>query len=111
MCQVLKGTGGSVPRGIPWFNWVENCTFYEPPGNPGGWLIFVRLAQNRIPFCSYSYHCGPDREILQSLGRDLEARAAFFSFAYWGDRGPRFQGEGLSGLGRLFSAVRRDDRR
>ena len=61
---------------------VEKRNVYEPGEITGARSIFDRLAQNRIPYYSYSYHCGTDRKILQSFRRDLEARAASFFFVY-----------------------------
>jgi len=70
------------PRLLPWFNWVEKRSVYEPGGIAGAPSIFDDLAAAGIPARVYSYHRWTDQEILRRAREDLQGGAARFYFLY-----------------------------
>ncbi|MBV9179920.1 MAG: alkaline phosphatase family protein, partial [Acidobacteria bacterium] len=70
------------PTLMPWFNWVERRSIYEPGGISGAPSIFDRLLESGISYRAYSYHHWNDREILERAQNDLEHSEAEFFFIY-----------------------------
>jgi hypothetical protein len=71
-----------APSLLPWFNWVEKRSLYEPGGVNGTPTIFDRLAEAGVPYRSYSYHGFSDAEILRQAGRDVRESKAGVFFLY-----------------------------
>jgi hypothetical protein len=70
------------PALLPYFNWVERRSLYDPGGVTGAASIFDHLAARGVPFRSYSYHRFSDREVLLKACADLEADEAGVYFLY-----------------------------
>jgi predicted AlkP superfamily pyrophosphatase or phosphodiesterase len=70
------------PRLLPWFNWVEKRNIYSNGGIPGTASIFDRLAESAYPHRVYSYHDGPDAELLRRARQDIAPSGANFFFLY-----------------------------
>lgn len=71
-----------APSLLPWFNWVEKRSLYEPGGVSGTPTIFDRLAEAGVPYRSYSYHGFSDAGILRQAGRDVRESKAGVFFLY-----------------------------
>lgn len=70
------------PRFLPFFDWIEKKNIYAPGGISGAASIFDDFVRTGIRYRSYSYHHGPDRDLLEAARRDLESRRASFYFVY-----------------------------
>ena len=80
-----------APSLLPWFNWIEKRSLYEPGGVNGTPTIFDRLAEARVPYRSYSYHRFSDGEILRQAARDVrESNAGVFFLAVYDATMARF---------------------
>jgi hypothetical protein len=71
-----------APSLLPWFNWVEKRSLYEPGGVTGTPTIFDRLAEAGVPYRSYSYHGFSDAGILRQAERDVRESTAGVFFLY-----------------------------
>jgi type I phosphodiesterase/nucleotide pyrophosphatase len=71
-----------APSLLPWFNWVEKRSLYEPGGVSGTPTIFDQLAAAGVPFRSYSYHGFSDAEILRRACQDVRESKARVFFLY-----------------------------
>jgi hypothetical protein len=73
----------AVPTSLlPWFNWVEKRSLYEPGGLCGVPSIFDELTEGGTRFRSYSYHRFTDQQILTRAVRDLHDGRAEVYFLY-----------------------------
>ena len=70
------------PSLLPWFNWVEKRSIYEPGGITGATSVFDRLEKAHTPYRVYSYHHYTDAEIFVEARRDILCRKADFLFLY-----------------------------
>ena len=71
-----------APSRLPWFNWVEKRSLYEPGGVSGTPTLFDRLAEAGVPYRSYSYHDYSDAEILRRAARDVRESETGVFFLY-----------------------------
>ncbi|HEV2386272.1 MAG TPA: alkaline phosphatase family protein [Candidatus Acidoferrales bacterium] len=106
------------PRILPYFNFVEKRSIYQPGGIAGARSIFDCLAERRVAYRVYTYHRGRDAELVERAVADLRRGAARFYFLYlseldaflhahWGDQ-PALRREMTgyaTGLERLFGAA------
>lgn len=70
------------PRTLPWFNFVEKRSIYQPGGITGVPSIFDDLARRSRAYRVYTYHDGPDSQLVNWAMNDLHSRNASFLFLY-----------------------------
>jgi hypothetical protein len=70
------------PSLLRWFNFVEKKNIYEPNGIAGKPSIFDFLAQNGVPYHSYTYHHLTDEQILATARKDIQESTASVFFLY-----------------------------
>jgi predicted AlkP superfamily pyrophosphatase or phosphodiesterase len=71
-----------APSLLPWFNWVEKRSLYEPGGVAGAPSIFDELAQAGARFRTYSYHQFSDEQVMTRAARDVREGEADVFFLY-----------------------------